>query len=186
MIHEVMGAIQAELNKFLKSKHNITEDKVLLSNLVNIDGTLAIQETDKIIMTLGNIEQERSKSTTGTYEQTEKGGFIKVNAPVNINIMIMFSAYFTTENYMEGLKFISSTIAFFQSRNGVFDPQNTPALNNVIDKVTAELLPMEFRDMSNVWSVLGSKYLPSVLYRLKTLPIQHKMNTPVIPYIKNT
>lgn len=186
MIHDIIPTIQNELNKFLKSKHNINEDKVLLSQLVNLDGSLAIQETDKIVMTVVNIEQERTKSNTGTYEQTEKGGFIRVNAPVNVHVLVLFSAYFTTENYVEGLKFISSTVAFFQSRNGIFDNQNTPAINGMIDKLYAELVPLDFRELSNVWGVVGAKYLPSVLYRVKTIPIQHKMITPTIPYIKNT
>jgi hypothetical protein len=186
MIHEIVPAIQQELNKFLRSKHNLNEDKVLLSNLMNVDGTLAVQETDKIVMSIVNIEQERSKSNTGTYEKTEKGDFIKVNAPVNIQIYILFSAYFTPENYLEGIKFITSTIAFFQSRSGVFDPQNTPALNNLIDRLYTEMMPMEFRDLSNVWSLVGAKYLPSVLYKIKTIPVQHRMPVPVIPYIKNT
>jgi Pvc16 N-terminal domain len=186
MIHEILPAIQTELNKFFKSKHNLNEDKVLLSNLVNMDGSLAIQETDKIVMTLVNVEQERSKSNTGGYEQTEKGGFLKVNAPININITILFAAYFTPENYLEGIKFLSSTIAFFQSRNSSFDPQNTPGINGLVERLQAELMPLEFRELSNVWSGLGAKYLPSVVYRIKTIPIQHKMPTPVIPYIKHT
>jgi hypothetical protein len=186
MIHEIILPLQQELNKFLRSKHGLNEDKVILSNLMNVDGSLAIQETDKIVMSIVNIEQDRSKSNTGSYEKTDKGDFIKVNAPVNIQIYVLYSAYFTPENYLEGIKFISSTIAFFQSRSGVFDPQNTPTLNGVIDRLYSEMIPMEFRDLSNVWSLVGAKYLPSVLYKFKAIPIQHRMPTPVIPYIKNT
>ncbi len=186
MIHEVLNAIYQELNKFLRSKHSLNEDKVLLSNLMNLDGSLAVQETDKIVLSLVGIEQDRSKSVTGSYEKTETGDFIKLNAPVNVQIYLLFSAYFTPENYLEGVKFISSTIAFFQSRNGIFDPQNSPALNGVIDKLQAELVPMEMRDVSNLWGLVGAKYMPSALYRLKTIPIQHRMPSPTIPYIKQT
>ena len=186
MIHEVLPTIQQELNRFLRSKHNLDEDKVIFSNLMNIDGSLALQETDKIVMTIVNIELERTKSNTGTYEKTDNGDYIKVNAPVLVQVYLMFSAYFTPENYLEGVKFITSTIAFFQSRNGILDAQNTPALNGLLERLYCELIPLDFKDLSNVWSLVGSKYIPSVMYKVKTIPIQHRMPTPVIPYIKNT
>ena len=185
MIHEVVPAIVAELNRFLMSKHNLTEEKAVMSHLVNADGTIAIQEADKIIVTLVSIEAERSKSNTGTYKTTSSGGFAKINPPVEVNIYLLFSAYFTSENYVEGLKFISSVIAFFQSRQGIFSSQNTPALNGIIERLSAEMISPDFRDQSNVWSGLGAKYLPSVLYRIKTLPIEHTLPTPEIPSIRS-
>ena len=97
----------------------------------------------------------------------------------------MFSAYFSSENYVEGLKFITSVIAFFQSRQGIFNPQNTPALNGIVEKLNAEMVSPDFRDMSNVWGGLGAKYLPSVLYRFKTLRIEHQLPAPEIPSIKS-
>jgi hypothetical protein len=184
MIHEVVPAIVAELNRFLQSKHNLIEDKAMMSHLVNADGSMAVQETDKIIVTVTNIEAERNKSNTGTYKPTKTGGFTKVNPPVEVNVYLLFSAYFTNENYVEGLKFISSVIAFFQSRQGIITPQNTPVLNGVVEKLNAELVSPDFRDLSNVWGGLGAKYLPSVLYRIKTMPIEHHMPKPNIPSIK--
>lgn len=185
MIHDVVPAIVAELNRFLQSKHNLMEEKAIMSHIVNADGSMAIQEADKIIVTVTNIEAERSKSNTGTYKPTSGGGFTKVNPPVEVNIYLLFSAYFSSENYVEGLKFISSVIAFFQSRQGIFTPQNTPVLNGVVEKLNAEMISPDFRDLSNVWGGLGAKYLPSVLYRIKTLPIEHTLPAPEIPSIKS-
>lgn len=186
MIHDVVSAVALEINRFLQSKHNITEEKVVVSHLVNLDGSVAIQEPDKIVLTLANIEADKSQSTVGTYHQTPKGGFQKVKPPININITLVFSAYFTSENYSEGLKFISSVIAFFQSRSGAFSPQNTPALSAVTDRLQAELVSLDSRELSNFWGILGSKYLPSVVYKLKTLPIRHVLPTPEIPNIRRT
>jgi len=168
------------------SKHNLSEEKAMLSHLVNSDGSIAIQESDKIIVTLTNIEAERSKSNTGTYKPTASGGFTKVNPPVEVNIYLLFSAYFTSENYIEGLKFITSVIAFFQSRQGIFSSQNTPALNGITEKLSVEMVSPDFRDQSNVWGGLGAKYLPSVLYRVKTIQIEHILPSPEIASIKST
>lgn len=186
MIHDAVAAIAKEINRFLQSKHNITEEKVVMSNIINLDGTVAVQEPDKIVMTLTNIEMDKSQSNVGGYKQTASGGFTKVKPPVNVNITILFSAYFTSENYLEGLKFISSVIAFFQSRSGTFTPQNTPALNDITDRLQAELISLDTRELSNFWGIMGSKYLPSVIYKIKTLPISHEMPEPETPQIKST
>ncbi len=186
MIHDAVAAIAGEINRFLQSKHNITEEKVVMSNLVNLDGSVAIQEPDKIVLTLTNIEMDKTTSNVGTYAQSPRGSFSKVKAPVNVNITLLFSAYFTSENYLEGLKFISSVVAFFQSRSGVFTPQNTPALNDIVDKLQAELISLETRELSNFWGIMGSKYLPSVIYKVKTLPIRHILPVPDTPVIKKT
>jgi len=127
-----------------------------------------------------------TQSNTAKYTQSARGTFSKVMPPVNVNVTILFSAYFTSENYLEGLKFISSTIAFFQSRSGLFNPQNTPALAGVISGLNAELISLDYRDASNLWGLLGAKYLPSVLYKVKTLPIKHEMPTPDVSVIKGT
>lgn len=186
MIHDVIAAIAGELNRFLQSKHNITEEKVVMSSIVNLDGSVAVQEPDKIVMTLANLEMDKSQSNIGGYTKTPRGNFQKYNPPININITVLFSAYFTSENYLEGLKFITSVIAFFQSRAGAFNTQNTPALNGLVEKLQAELITMETRDLGNFWGIMGSKYLPSVVYKIKTIPIEHEMMFPEIPVIKRT
>ncbi|EJF52644.1 hypothetical protein SapgrDRAFT_0912 [Saprospira grandis DSM 2844] len=184
MIDKVVTAVVGELNRFLQSKHNILEEKVIISHLVNADGSMAVQEADKIVMTIINIEAERNKSSTATYQPNKRGNFTKVTPPVEVNIYMLFSAYFTNENYLEGLKFVSSVIAFFQSRQGVFNEQNTPALSGSLSRLVAEMVSPDFRDISNVWNGVGAKYLPSVLYRFKTIPIEHKKPEPEIPSIR--
>lgn len=184
MIHEAISTIATELNRFLQSMHNITEEKVVISSLVNLDGSVAIQEPDKIILALTNIETDKTQSQTGGYKQTPKGNFKLVKPPVYINLTIMFGAYFSSENYLEGLKFIGSVVAFFQARGGAFNPMNTASMPTGVDRLQAEMITLSMEDLGNFWSSLGSKYLPSVIYKVKTLPIRHEVLMPEIPVIK--
>ena len=184
MINDAVQTIATELNRFLQSVHDITEEKVIISSLVELDGGVSVQEPDKIILSLTNIEVDKTQSSVGGYKQTNKGTYKMVKPPVHVNLILLFSAYFTHENYSEGLKFITSVISFFQSRAGLFTPLNTPGMSTKIDKMQAELLSLEMADLNNFWSSLGSKYLPSVLYRIKTLPIRHETVLPEIPVIK--
>lgn len=183
MIHDVFEVLANDINRFLKSKHNITEDKVVISSIMTAEGSIAVLEPDKIVMSMVGIEVDRSKSNSINYKKTRKGDFIKELPAVNANVNILFSAYFSSENYLEGLKFITSIIAYFQSSSSNFTPQNLPGLQGITDRFTTEIITLNAHELSNLWGVMGAKYMPSVLYRLKSLPIRHvkpQMPTPVI------
>lgn len=172
MIHEVVPVIAAELNDFLESQFDTGEDKVIISNLVNQDGSVAIQDENKVVVSIINIERDGNNQRS----------FAKLgsNPSVNINIYILFSAYFNSSNYLEALKFISGVIAFFQSKN-VFTPSNTPMLNNDIHQIVAEMVNIDFKELSNLWGALGGKYLPSVVYRFRSINIDEDLLSDEIP-----
>ena len=184
MIDKVIKSIADDMNRFLKTKHDITEDKVVPSHVMNADGTVAMQEVDKVVMTLVNIEPERIQSNNTKYVRNQKGNYVKEKPSVNVNLVIMFSAYFSNENYLEGLKFISSIIAYFQSNSGVLTSQNIPSLSENADRLIAELISLDSTNLGNVWSLLGGKYMPSALYRFKAVSIRHDLPTMPTPMIR--
>ncbi|MGB0929164.1 MAG: DUF4255 domain-containing protein [Chitinophagales bacterium] len=165
MIHEILPVIADELNEFFKLKFDLNEDKVILSSVVNQDGTISIPEENKVIVTLVNIEKDPARSG-GSHSSV-----VGMNAPININLYVLFSAYFNTKNYNEALKFISGVIGFFQGKM-TFDHRNTPMLPRHADKVIVELISMNLEELGRVWMAIGAKYLPSVLYRVRTISVQ--------------
>ena len=64
MIHNVLPIIGNELNDFLKLKYSTSEDKVIVSNLVDQDGKVSAECENKIVSFLLNIEEERSIKNT--------------------------------------------------------------------------------------------------------------------------
>ncbi len=164
MIYEALSCIVTEINAHLKSTLNLTEDLVLLSSLVNQDGSIAIQGENKLVLTLINIEKETATSTFQRYSNLPQSSA----RPLHINIYFLCSAYFSSNNYPEALRFISFIIGYFQQKS-VFDNSNTPTLDNRIDKLTVELTEISLDKLSNIWAVLGTKYMPSVLYKLRML-----------------
>jgi hypothetical protein len=80
------------------------------------------------------------------------------------------AANFSGSNYAEALKFISKAIAFFQMQP-VFDKQSTPDLDSRIDKLVLDIENLNIQDLSNLWGLLGGKYLPSVYYRVRMVTI---------------
>lgn len=165
MIYESLTCVADRLNSYFSNRFSLSEQKVIMSNLVNQDGTVAIRETDKLVMTMLNLQKENIGSTAG------RSNGVYTNKPVNVNVFILFSAYFSENNYREGLKFISALIGFFQG-NPVFTRENTPDLDSKINKLTFELENLSIQDLNHIWGMLGGKYLPSVVYRMRMITIQ--------------
>jgi hypothetical protein len=164
MIYEALTCITEEINEFFRSKLKINEEKIVLSGLINQDGTVAIQGENKVIVTLINIEKEPAVKTAGGGGRTLSNS----STPLSINVYVLFSAYFSSANYPESLRFLSFIIAFLQDKS-VFSQSNTPRLDESIEKLTFEMESVGSEKLNNIWATLGAKYMPSVLYKVRML-----------------
>jgi len=166
MIYETLSCITEVINQHFGRQLHVNEEKVVLSGIVNQDGSIAIQGENKVLVTLINIEKEAiGKGVAGS-----NSGLMQARSmpPVCINLYVLFSAYFNGNNYAEALRFISFVMAFFQSHN-VFTPADTPSLDRRIDKLVFEMESMGTERLNNVWATLGAKYMPSVVYKMRML-----------------
>jgi Pvc16 N-terminal domain len=161
MIQEALSCLTDEINAYFKSKLKINEDKVVLSGIVNPDGSIAIREENKIIVTLVNVEKETV---------SQNGPIPHTSLPLNINLYILFSAYFASANYHESLRFLSFVMGYLQQKN-VFTRSNTPQLDGGIARLVFEMENLTMDKMNNIWAVLGAKYMPSVMYKMRMLTI---------------
>src|ERR1044072_1182614 len=166
MIYETLICITDEINSNFKRKLQTNEEKAILSGIGNQDGTVAIQGENKIIVTLLNVE----KDTIGKNSAGLPIGVTSSNtAPaVNINLYVLFSAYFSSTNYHEALRFLSFVVAYFQSKN-VFTSANSPSMDPRIGKLIFELESLGADKLNNIWTTLGAKYMPSVVYKIRML-----------------
>jgi len=161
MIHEVVPSILAELQEFFNNRFDSPEEMVVMGNMVNQDGSSSPEMENKLVVTLINIERDGSKQMKGD-------GFMQGNPPVHVNVYLMFAANFQTSNYAEALKFISGVMGFFQGHT-VFTHHNAPLLPANAKPVKVEIVNLAFRELVNLWSIIGAKYVPSVLYRFRAI-----------------
>jgi len=61
-------------------------------------------------------------------------------------------------------------IQFFQYQN-VFTPLSHPALDTRITKLITDLYTLNFEQINRLWSTLGGKYLPSVMYKVRQITL---------------
>jgi hypothetical protein len=170
MIAAAITQIAKELNQWLRRGLETSEDLVVVSNLVGVDGTVVPQATDRLVVFLVNVERDPALARAPARQVVGLGRIGTGLPPVHLNLLVMFAANFSGSNYPEALKLISNTVAFFQSRP-VFDHHNTPGLDRDIDRLVLELEDLNTTDLTNLWGMLTGHYLPSVLYRVRLLQI---------------
>jgi hypothetical protein len=167
MIDVAITVIADRLNQFLKNEFDLQhEEVVVVSNILELNGTQCECVDSKLAVFIVNIEREASPCQ---YEFKKISNVRPIHyPPLHINLYLMFASCFSGKNYPEALKFISNTISFFQ-KNPVFDHQNTPELDEKIEKLTLAIENISLSDLSNLWGVLSGKYMPSVLYKVRML-----------------
>jgi hypothetical protein len=168
MIDSALDAVTKDLNQFLKLKFQLSEDAAVISNLSNLDGSVAVKELNRIVLTLVNIQEDKIANL-----KSSPGSKIGQNSPVFLNVHILVSSHFDEKLTKESLKFLSAAIAFFQNK-AVFLPSNSPGLDNGIEKLIFEIVNLDFGQQSNLFSALGAKYLPSILYKMRMLVIDEE------------
>lgn len=182
MIQQILPIIVEELNDYLKSKFNAIEDKAVLSNIIDQDGSLAVEGSNKIIATLVYIDRDNTLKS-GPSSQLSGNKYLEFAPPVQINLTIMFSALFNKNHYVEALKYISGVIYFFQNKP-LFTAQNTPKLGKSVDKLYFDLISLTPNDLMNIYSMLGAKYMPSVVYKIKILTFSQDNIVAELPAVR--
>lgn len=184
MIDKVMDIIRKEVNSYIIKKLNdpTITNRVALTSFVDESGRITIP-ADSVGLSLLNIEEEKTLKSAGLV-QTSKAESLSsfVSPPISIYLQIMFTAHFT--NYAESLKHISYILECLQTKP-VFDAVNTPDMNNIdIPRLFFELNTLGLEQQHYIWAMIGLRYLPSVIYRVRTLMVFERDVVDEVPNIK--
>lgn len=154
-------------NDYLENMDHRHEPWVTLISMVDHTGGINERIRNKIVMAVHNITQE---TIISSYQRAQGDpAAAVVSPPLYLDVHLVFTAYFTDVHYAEGLAQLSRLIGFFQS-NPWFSRDRVPDLDPSFDKLSLafeSLSPAELRD---VMGMLGTKYLPSVFYKLRMIP----------------
>lgn len=183
MIEGTISFIEESLNAYLQDKMNIKEERVISSNLVEQDGSVAVRDDNRVVISLVDLEQEPVLNNSARMEISATGSTKSALPPINLNLYIMFSCFFTSDNYKEGLKYLSNIILFFQSRP-LLTSQSYPQLKKCgIEKLSFEMYHPDDQVRINMWTILGIKYLPSVIYKVRMLSFSDRLVKEELPSI---
>lgn len=171
MINETLKFISDEVNSYLSLKLGInTDPRLILGNVSkamdnDVPGVNSL--ANRAILSLVNVEEDRVAKQQENFVKTDSGLTYK-NPPTYINLYILFAVNRT--EYTDSLKWLAYIIQFFQYQN-VFTPISHPALDEKIEKLIVDLYTLNFEQINHLWSTMGGKYIPSVLYKVRQITI---------------
>ncbi|MEL6560034.1 MAG: DUF4255 domain-containing protein [Bacteroidota bacterium] len=168
MLYKSLHVIVAELNAHLKTRFQLSENKAILGTILNEEGTVPEENKNKIVCTLVNLEQDTNIPFNPIYRR-QGDKLLQEQVPLNFNLDVLFTALFG--NYDEALKFLSATIYFFQGKS-LFDHENSKGLPPQVPQLSMEVIKLSYHEAHSLWTAIGAKYMPSVLFKIRMLSYQ--------------
>lgn len=183
MLQQSLQFIQTILDQFLRTKFGLTDECVVINNVINTDGTVPRNNQNKMVVSLLNIEQETNKQFYGRTQKLSNGNFADRQPFERYNLDILFSSSF--DDYSETLKFLNATLEFFQA-NAIMDRGNYSTLPKGINKLDVDIEHITYHQMHSLWSAMGAKYQPSIIYKLRLISIQSNDLVSILPQVTQT
>lgn len=182
MLEKALQFTTKILRQHLRNKFALNDNVVVLNNVINPDGEIPLLNKNKIIISLLNIEQENNKQFYGRNQKLPNGDYANVNPFQRYNLDVLFSANF--EEYQESLKFLNATLQFFQENTSV--NQGIYAdIPDGLNKIDYDLEQITYHQMHSLWSAIGSKYQPSIIYKIRLITIENENVLAVEPAVNS-
>ena len=184
MIEEALAFLAADLNQGLARKFTAPSDLAVLAPVVGNDGKSPKETENRLVLSLVSVEREPIAGNTAQRQRDIAGTRFSAAAPLNINLLVLASANFDSNAYIDGLRVLSATLAHFQA-HPVYIRATHPALPSMLDRLTMEWKEASTQNLHNLWTVLGGRYLPSALYLSRMLIVEDSLTGPeTVPITK--
>jgi hypothetical protein len=184
MIRTALEFIKKELETYIVDREqdpaNYSAGNVVdLKSIMLPNGSINITDTTHITIMVVGVDEERREGKRPYYTPTDDKQFLRLNPPVELDLYILFAAH--NSSYETSLRDLSDVVSFFQA-NTIFDEKKFPALNagvadsiikpwQLIQRLTFRLHTLSFEQQNNLWGMVGSKYLPNVVYKMNMLTV---------------
>lgn len=182
----MMSALQFTndiLDQYLKNKFSLDESKVILNNIIDTSGSIPLANQNKVVLSLINIEKETSKPFYVRNQKLSNGNFSDVNPSERYNLDLLITSNF--DDYGETLKFLNAAIQFFQV-NVCLDSSSFSSIPKDIDKLEFDIEKISYHQMHSLWTAMGAKYQPSVVYKMRLITIQGNETKGFIKNVRQT
>ncbi len=161
MIYSTLAKFTDSLSNHLKLSFQLQDDIVLLSSLDNHESKSA---SNKIIVSLVNVERETSGGIRFNYQNINTNQYKKGYPPWQLNLYVLVAAIFADKQYIEGLQLLSGILEYLQSNTIIGE-------KDLHTSLTLEPVNLSFNELSNLWSICGSTYHPSILCKIRIINV---------------
>lgn len=157
-----------EVNLYLKRRTASDVVKVVPGGLADEKGNWAVKP-GCIGLALVNVEEERVLRAQVPERKYAHGSQVVLQPELKLNLQLVFAARHST--YEHALRYLSYVLTFFQAHPS-FTAEEYPALDAGIEKLTVELLSYGPEQLNQLWAYIGTRYLPSAVYRVRMVMLQ--------------
>lgn len=174
----------------IKSEPNSNTLDIAITNIAALEDTTKLNLTKSpIILSIVNIEEDRTLKNQSVYlkETEHKVSISRYKNPTqHLIFSILFSSYVEESNlYLAGIEKLNLIINYFQQNTTFYYKSDDTELIYYLDfmskteteklnysKITFETTSLTLEQLNQMWSYLGSKYMPSVLFKMRLYPVQ--------------
>lgn len=157
MINRILTTYAKQMEQYMSSFLHQPEGLVEVGAV----GLRTEEEPCKIQLSLLSIERETAQGMKAT-SVGHAGRFTAVSSPpIHVNLNVIIAAVFNEKRYKESLTAISLAITFLQ-----LNPFFT---TNEGNRYTIELCNSPLQDQSNIWTMMGGRYYPSIICKIRGL-----------------
>lgn len=180
MIDKALQFIETYLNDELKKSFGTTKDFVVAASLVDPSGSIVAETKNKVVISVINLEHETFAKWQNNLRSETGTTMGKVAPPVFLNLYVLVSS--NHDNYLESFKRLSAVISAFQARP-YFSSNDAPNMPAPLTKITLEIFNVPITELSHIWSGIGAKYVPSILYKLRMIAVQENQLLKEVPTV---
>jgi hypothetical protein len=184
MIGNILQLIAKEVSAFIDAQSEMPsgQKSVVLHKPNSVSGDFSLPD-NAISLSMLNIEEELSSKTSMPSKRVKNNKVYTQNPAVHINLQIIFISNFAND-YINELNYLTKVLAFFQEKSS-FTVENTQGLEALnLQKLSFKLNTLPLSEQGNVWTLLGGKYMPSLVYRVGLISIQDKERRSDIKVVK--
>lgn len=152
-------------------------DAVVVSNIAFVESPTSGRTpslANKVVLTLVKIEEEYSLKNRPAHRRNPVSGTLEyVNPPVFLNLYVLMTA--NMDDYGSALTYLSRMIGYFQHQR-VFNETNAtlpPGSPIQHFEFHLSLESPSLEQLNHLWSILGGKHLPGVLYKIQLQRIEY-------------
>jgi hypothetical protein len=161
-----------------------------ITNIATLnDGDEFLASKSPIVLSIVNIEEDKVQRNQSTYikNSNDLTNISRYKQPSqNLILSLLFSSYNKDlSKYLDGIDKLKTIINYFQQHKTFYyknDDSEMIAYDTFLtktiiekenySKVTMEFVSLSMEQLNQMWSYLGSKYMPSGLYKMRLCTIQ--------------
>jgi hypothetical protein len=184
MIHLLLKEIEVQVNNYLRMRGTLDVFKCIVSDIISditthdksSDGGSLDDIQGNVIVSMVSLEEEPALKNNQPLRQVG-AALVKEKSAIFLNVYVLFAAKYN--DYNTALEAISLVILFFQTNRRITfsaDDQSNRrfsfSANDQPQEAVLSLHNIGFETLNNLWTVLGGRYLPSVMYKARVLMYQ--------------